>query len=625
MLNQIEAMKPDFIGYATVYGVECTDGRTIQHGAFKDQHGDKVPLVWRHQHDSMDNVVGHGILEHTDKGVRIHAKFNTTPHGIQAKALVTNGDISFLSVWANKIKQEAANVIHGIIREVSLVLSGANPEAVIESVVVHNMSDNGETFSEGFVIHSGLPIELVTEETESEEDEAITGEDSEEETEEVVEHQSDETLAAIYEGMSEEKKSLITALMHAATRGDKLEVSGDADQDSEGNTIQDVIDSLTEVEKQVLYYMVGSVSEDSTIEQSDDLGEDSMTTHNIFEGQEEQGVLSHEQQTVVLGDAMKAKAGSLGDFVIAHAGTYGIDNVANLFPDAKMVEPGAPVWYGRDQEWVGVLLNSIRKSPFARIKSMYADITADEARAKGYVKEAEKFEEVFPVLTRTTTPQTVYKKQKLDRDDIIDITDFDVVTWLKAEMRVMLLEEIARAILITDGRSPVHADKIVETNVRPIYTDDDIYAHKVEFLPADTILDVIDGITAAHEHYQGSGAPTLFLSPGVLSQMLLLRDGDNHRMYPTVGALKSALRVSEIVEVPLMTGISRVDVTTINLLAIMVNPRDYVLGADKGGRTTFFSDFDIDFNQHKYLYETRVSGALIRPKSAIVFEQDTGA
>lgn len=612
----IQKRPPDFTGVATAYGVKCTDGRTIAHGAFSHQDGQRLPMIWSHGHTVMQNVVGHVILHAGDEKVGVDAWFNRTATGKDAKEMVQNGDIQYLSIYANQIVQDKDNIVHkGEIREVSLVLAGANPGAVIENVVIHGDGfDPDEVLQDEVMIHSGIEISIDAKQESEEEEEVVHKEDD------------SETIGDIFASFNDDQIKLVEMVLEHSLGSTPEFKEGSA----EGPTFQEVFDSLSEKQKNVLYEMAGHAAEEASSEakHSDDLGEIDMdtTTHNIFESKEvaEQHngyVLSHEDGKKLLADAMRTNT-SLRQNVLRHAGTYGLDNISVLFPDAKGVNPGGPVFQVEDQVWVANVLNKARKTPFSRIKSMYATITADEARAKGYVTGAEKFDEVFPLFSRTTTPQTIYKKQRLDRDDLLDITDFDVVRWLKSEMQLKLREELARAILVGDGRSGASADKIQPTNIRPIYGDDAVYTHvHTAFAAADDVLDIIDGVVAARSSYKGTGNPTLFVTPGLLTSMLLVRDTTNRRIYGTKADLAAAMMVSDIVEVPFMTGITRVDTNTYTLLAILVNMQDYTIGADKGGQTSFFQSFDIDFNQEKYLYESRVSGALTVPKSAVVFEQ----
>ena len=553
----------DFSGYATKNDLKCSDGRTICKDAFKDNDGQKVPLVWQHLHNEPYNVLGHALLENREDGVYAYCTFNDSEAGKNARLLVEHGDITALSIYANKLIQKGSSVIHGVIREVSLVLTGANPGALIDNLAFQH-SDGSETI--------------------------------------------DDTEAIIYSGDN-------IALEHA----EKQEQEPD-------KTIEDVFNTLNEEQKTVVYAMISKALEveeddEEEVEHSEKGG--NIVKKNVFEGLEEKSknVLSHSQMVEIFEDAQRT--GSLKESFLAHIATYGIDPIEDLFPEAKTITP-TPELIKRDTEWVAGVISGTRHSPFSRIKSTAANITADEARALGYVKGNPKKEEIVRVLKRTTTPTTIYKKQKLDRDDIIDITDFDVVAWLKAEMRIMLDEEIARAVLIGDGR-PVDGDddKINEECIRPIYTDDDLYSHHVKLTSEKTVEDLIDEILRARKEYKGSGNPAMYTDTDTLTDMLLLKDITGRRIFRTVSELAAELRVSKIVEVPVMEDQTRVDDNedTLKLKAIIVNLSDYVIGADKGGSINMFDDFDIDYNQYKYLMETRISGALIRPKSALVIEQ----
>lgn len=573
--------KYDFSGYVTRYGVKCSDGRTILKDAFKDSDGVIVPMVWQHQHNEPSNVLGHMLLESRDDGVYAYCKCNESERGKDAKLLVEHGDITSLSIYANNLIEKTKNVIHGVIREGSLVLAGANPGAKIDNIVM---------------AHADGEITEV-------EDEAIIYTDSEIEKEELEDNK-------------------------------ELEHADDSEE-----TVEEVFSSLNEKQKNAVYALLGALIEGSEdeeeMEQSniqDDEGDNKVMKKNVFDGSatndDPRVYLTHDQINTIMADAKEM--GSLKAAVLKHAGTYGIDNIDYLFPDAQAVT-SEPTLIKRDMEWVGPVINGARHTPFSRIKSLHADITVETARALGYVTGNLKKEEVFGLLRRITTPTTIYKKQKLDRDDIIDITDLDVVAWLKREMRMMLDEEIARAVLLGDGRDPVTEadDKINETNIRPIWTDADMYAHH-HFL-ANTVTDaeVMDEAVRARIAYRGSGSPTMFVGPTILTEWLLLKDLDGRRLYPTTAELAAAMRVDRIVEVPLMDSLTR-DVdpeggetpTTHDLLCIIVNMRDYTMGADKGGQVSFFDDFDIDYNQYKYLMEGRMSGALVTPKSALVIERD---
>lgn len=558
-------MKFDFSGYATKNDLKCADGRTIRRNAFKDNDGQTVPLVWQHMHNSPDNVLGHALLENRDDGVYAYCKLNDTPAGKNAKLLVQHGDITSLSIFANNLVQKGSDVVHGVIREVSLVLSGANPGALIDNLSIAHSDGSYTESEEEAIIYTGL--EITTDE---------------------IEH-------------------------------------ADKNQ-NESKTVQEIFDSLTEEQKNVVYAMLAQVIEDN-IEHSDE-DEDDILEHsnnkggnnmkrNVFDQDlnvEHPKTLSHDQIKAIVDDAVRY--GSFRDSFLAHAEEYGIENIDFLFPDAKLVN-NQPEWIKRDTSWVSAVLGGVKKTPFSRIKSIAADITADEARAKGYIKGNQKLEEVFPLLKRVTTPTTIYKKQKLDRDDIIDITDLDVVAWMKQEMRMMLDEEIARAILIGDGRQITDPDKINEENIRPIAHDVDLYSHKVKVAPNISGATLIETMIRNRKHYKGSGTPTLYTTNQILIDLLLVKDKIGRRLYNSKAELASALLVKDIVEVEVME-------TMPNLLGIFVNLNDYTLGADKGGQISMFDDFDIDFNQYKYLMETRISGALTKPKSALVFIRDEG-
>lgn len=583
----------DFCGWATKNNLRCSDGRTIRRDAFKDCDGKTVPIVWNHQHDDPNNVLGHGLLENRPEGVWMYGKFNNTESGQVAKTLVDAGDIVSLSIYANQLKQDHGDVLHGQIREVSLVLAGANPAAMIVDVLSH-----GEYTEEEAIIWTGdSDISLPTEELSH-------ADEKEEEKEDSSEKEKPE--------MAEEKEK----------------------------TVQDVIDSMTEEQKTVMYALIGQALEGNSGDDDSNEEETEDVKHNVFDTDTNtQDYISHADQEMIISD-MK-RFGSLSesfknyaDNHLAHGDdeeqTYGLVGMEDvLFPDAKTVTP-TPDFIKRDDGWVNKVINGAKHTPFSRIKSAYADITEDDARARGYVKKGNyKKEEVFPLFKRTTSPTTIYKKQKLDRDDIIDITDFDVVSWLKAEMRMMLNEEIARAVLVGDGRDPSSDDKINELSIRPIYKDTEkqLYAFNVIVEHAAGASDdtkakaAIRAIVKARKEYKGTGTPTLFCTEDLLTDMLLLEDGIGHALYGTVDVLATKLRVKEIVTVPVMEGISReAGGKTYNLAGIVVNMADYTIGADKGGNVNFFDDFDIDYNQQKYLMETRCSGALVHPKSAMIIE-----
>lgn len=555
----------DFSGWATKNDLRCSDGRVIKKDAFKHNDGQVVPLVWNHQHAGAENVLGHALLKNMPDGVYAYGKFNETEQGLNAKMLVQHGDIVSLSIFANRLKQNGPNVMHGDIKELSLVLAGANPGALIDNVIAH-----GEESNEEAIIYTGENISL------------------------------DEPDLS-HEDKNEEPKK------------EEKEVENE-------KTVKDILDSMTEEQRNVCYAMVGQALE-SKEDDNEEGGEE--MKHNIFDQdeREEEGVLSHSELETIIADAKRY--GSMKDSFLQH----GIENIDYLFPEAKNLNM-PPEFIKRDTGWVAKFMNDVRKSPFSRIKSMFANITEDEARAKGYIKGKLKKDEVFSLLKRTTTPTTVYKKQKLDRDDVVDITDIDVIAWIKGEMRMMLDEEIARAALVGDGRLSSSDDKINETNIRPIWTDEDLFTIKGAIDAkstdgADVIAKAfIKGCVKNRKNYKGSGEPTLFTTEDILTDCLLLEDMNGRVIYDTVEKLAKALRVKEIVTVPVMEGLTRTatDGKKFNLLGIIVNLKDYNIGADKGGAVNMFDDFDIDYNAMKYLIETRCSGALIKPYSAMAIE-----
>ena len=595
----------DFSGYATKNNVRCADGRVIMPGAFKEQNHATVPLVWQHDHMTPDNVLGHAILENRSDGVYTYGFFNNTPSGVNAKECVKNGDVKALSIYANKLKHKGAEVMHGVIREVSLVLAGANPGAYIDTVMVHSDDDDD---TEDAYIKFVEPDNVL-----------FHSEDEPEPVEEKTDEPEDALAHA--EGDDKKKEDSMPATQPSASGSDK--------------TVQDVIDTMNEEQKNVLYALVGMAAGEG--DEEDDV------KHNVFEGDDNMNALAHaEDFAEILRDAkrygsLKESALQHGyddislDDVLQHDATYGIEQIDYLFPDYKNVT-NVPGFVSRDMSWVSKVMGAVSHTPFARIKTIFADITEDEARAKGYIKGKQKKEEVFTLLKRTTDPQTVYKKQKLDRDDVIDITDFDVVAWLKGEMRMMLDEELARAFLIGDGRGSAAEDKIQEAHIRPIWTDDDFYTIKADIEVESTATDddiakaVIRAAIKARVDYKGSGNPTFYTTEEMLTNMLLLTDNEGRDLYDSVDKLAKKLRVKEIVTIEVMEGQTRtpsagtLNGKTLTLRGIVVNLADYNVGADKGGSINLFDDFDIDYNQMKYLIETRCSGALIKPYSAIAVE-----
>ena len=560
----------DFSGWATKNNLLCSDGRTILKDAFKSDDGVTVPLVWNHQHNEPDNVLGHALLENRDDGVYAYCKLNDTEKGRTTKELIKHGDISALSIYANQLKQQGGKVIHGSIREVSVVLAGANPGAFIDSVICHNDESDEEA-----VIYSGESISLAH-------------------AEQTTETKKEET-------MKEETKK-------------------------DEKTVKEIFDTLTEEQKNVVYAIIGSIIEEKENsnkkeepKKEDDIEGGKVMKHNVFDNDVEnkEDVLQHADVQAIFADAKRY--GSLKDSVLQH----GITNIDYLFPEATNLNQ-TPEFVKRDTGWVEKVMGAVHHSPFSRIKSQFADITADDARAKGYVKGNLKKDEVFTLLKRSTTPTTVYKKQKLDRDDVVDITDFDVVSWIKGEMRMMLDEELARAFLIGDGRLSSSDDKINEQNIRPIFNDADLYTVKVEVdAGADATAEAktkafIKAVIKNRKEYKGTGSPTLYTTEDVVSDCLLLEDANGRFIYDTIDKLKNTLRVADIVTVPVMEGAKGAKGG--DLIAILVNLADYNVGADKGGAVNMFDDFDIDYNAQIYLIETRCSGALTKPYSAIAFE-----
>lgn len=621
--------KYDFCGWATKNNIKCSDGRTVKKNAFIEDDGITVPLVWNHDHGDPNNVLGHALLQNREEGVYAYCNFNDTESGKTARELVKHGDVTRLSIYANKLKQVGGDVIHGAIKEVSLVLAGANPNAIIENVLAHG--DNPEdvesafirTTEDGDLCHSDSEIEeevkkLKKKKPDLEEEE--NSDDSEEETEEPEDEEEEE------------------AEVKAPVNKKKLEHADKEENNMPGKerTVQDVFNEFTEEQKNVVYAIVGQAVEDAKKG-----GNEGDMKHNVFESDyyDDSNVLSHADEAMIINDA--AKFGSLKESVLAHTDDYGIQQLSSdfgsptygidaLFPDYRELNT-PPEFLQRRVDWVAGVINGVHHTPFSRIKTTFADITGQQARALGYMKGNLKKEEVFTLLKRTTDPQTIYKKQKLDRDDIIDITSFDVVAWIKAEMRVMLDEEIARAILIGDGRLPSSDDKIKEDHVRPIWTDSELYTIHVttdikDLTPPQQAKAFIVACIKARKDYKGSGNPVLFTTEDFLTEMLLLEDNIGRPLYESETQLATKLRVSKIITVPVFENQTRVvEGVTRTLQGIIVNLRDYNVGADKGGSINLFDDFDIDYNQYKYLIETRISGAMIKPKAAIALESYSSA
>lgn len=659
--------KYDFSGWATKNDLLCSDGRTIRKDAFKHCDGMTVPLVWNHNHKGADNVLGHALLENRDEGVYCYGSFNETEWGKHAKMLVQHGDITNLSIYANQLQQRGGDVIHGAIREVSLVLAGANPGASILSVNLAHGDDSetaGEIYTDEEIIveeieHTAIagkdpeekkPVKEKAPDPEptEEKDEPEAEEPKEDPKEKApakkqsskkkaeVKHSDEsddeETVGDVINSMSEEQKNAMYALIGMALNGEEAAPVKHADAEGgDGKTIEEIINTMSEKQKKAMYALIGMALEKKNVKHSDlednenfEGGNDNMATmtHNLFDadGVEETNELTHSEMMEIINDS--TRYGSMKESALQH----GITDIQELFPDAKNVR-NTPDWVKRDDSWVSIVINGVHHSPFSRIKSMYADITEADARAKGYIKGNEKFDEVFPLFKRVTTPQTIYKKQSLDRDDIIDITGFDVVSWLKGEMRGMLEEELARALLIGDGRSAASPDKINPLNIRPVWTDDDVYTIKVNnALAADATADqkakaFIRSAIKSRKDYKGSGNPTMLMTEDMLTDCLLMEDQIGHVIYDTEEKLRTALRVSRIITIPVFENQTRiVDGVTRYLDGMYLNLADYTLGADKGGSVSMFEDFDIDFNKEKYLMETRCSGALTKPYSACVIE-----
>lgn len=612
--------KFDFSGWATKANLLCSDGRIIRKDAFEHCDGLKVPLVWNHRHDDPDRVLGHALLENRDEGVYAYCTFNDTPSGQNAKLLVQHGDINALSIYANKLKQQGCNVVHGVIREVSLVLAGANPGAFIDSVIMH-----GEECDEACVIYTGEYLENIEPLFHADSDNEKGDKGMADTAKKAPQAESEETIADIFETLSEKQKKAVYALIGQALEDAADEAvkhadeSDDEDEDDEDETVEDVFNTLSEKQKKVVYALIGQALEEAG---ADNEGGNGNMKHNVFDQETAYtgDVLSHSEMAEIMEDARRG--GSLKDAFLAH----GIEDIEYLFPDAKSLDT-PPSFIKRDDTWVSDIMNAVHHTPFSRIKSVHADITEADARAKGYIKGNMKLEELFTLLKRVTTPTTIYKKQKLDRDDVVDITDFDVVAWLKTEMRMMLNEEIARAVLVGDGRSASSNDKINEQNVRPIWTDDDVYTVKqVINVKKDATEDdkakaFIRNTIKSRKNYKGSGNPTMFISEDMLTSCLLLEDANGRVIYDTIDKLSTTLRVKKIVPVPVMENLTRmVGANTHELAGIYVNMADYNIGADKGGAVNMFDDFDIDYNQQKYLIETRCSGALTVPFSAVALE-----
>ena len=589
-------MKFDFSGWATKNDLTCSDGRTIKHNAFKENDGQRVPLVWQHGHNAVDNVLGHALLENRDEGVYAYCAFNDTPGAENAKELVKHGDVKALSIYANRLDQRGADVIHGNIVEVSMVLSGANPGALIDNVALEH-SDGSWTESEDeAVIYSGLTLSH---------DSGETTEDTESMDEDEVYNEDDLTVADVLETLDDDQRLAVAALIE--------EISGDVDAEDEDFDEDEEFDEDYDDE---------DYDEDA---EHGDFGGDTLMHSNIFEGDALRSVgprLSHADEEQIFAEARQPGM-TLRTAVLAHAADYGIKNPELLFPDATNLDP-EPQRIMRENSWVSKVLQGAKHSPFSRVKTQWSNLTADDLRAKGYVKASRKKDVVYEVANRKTEPTTVFNKTKIDRDDVLDITTFNVVAWMQQNLRLALEEELARAVLIGDGREVSNPDKIKESNIRPIWKDDELFSHKVLIDKDAKTPDIIDVVRRSRKFYKGSGMPVLFTTNAFVCDMLEIKDINQRYIYETKQAVANTLNVSDVIEVEVMEGAKRdVGGKTQNLLGIIVNMQDYTLGADKGGETSFFEQFDIDFNQQKYLLEARCSGSLTKYKSAIVIEKAT--
>ena len=641
-------MDYDFGGWATRNNIECSDGRVIMKDAFKQNDGQKVPLVWNHQHDDPNEVLGHALLENREEGVYAYCKFNDTDSGRQAKALVVNGDVDKLSIYANKLKSQMNNVVHGCIREVSLVLAGANPGAFIDSVITHSDESGDE---EEAVIYTDEDLEIITDKNEvseeskaqeenpennkneseksesenSEKDSSSNNEESsqeESESDDEVEH-SDKSMDVedVFADLKDDDKNVIYSLIGEVEKTGKVNANNEK--------FVKVFEGLTDEQQEMVYALVGKASDEYDNKNKDNKeGEKEIMKHNVFEKDEKNDTLIHSE---IVADALAdaKKYGSMRESFLEHAAANNIQNVDYLFPEAKELNT-PPVVIKDNEEWVNVIMNSVRRSPFSRVKTTFAKMDETTARAKGYIKGKMKADIALSLLKRVTTPTTVYIKNTMDRDDVIDITDFDVVTWLKGEMRGQLNKELALAMLLGDGRNVSDDNKINEQNIRPIVSDDNLYTIKYEIKSGrdykntgnsasdnDSLYKgIIRGAIKSRKEYKGSGKPTFFTTEDILTDLLLIEDQNGRVIYDSIEKLATAMRVSKIVTVPEME--SRTDI-----YGIIVNFNDYTAGADKGGHVGMFDDFDIDYNQMKYLMETRMSGALTVPYSAIVLKKES--
>lgn len=599
-------MDYDFSGWATRNNIECSDGRTIMKDAFIQNDGQKVPLVWNHQHDNPNNVLGHAVLENREEGVYAYCKFNNTEAGLNAKALVHNGDVEKLSIYANKLKSKMNNVIHGCIREVSLVLAGANPGAYIDSVVMHGEGADAE---EEVVIYTDEHIDIADEPS----------------NEEPADNKTEEESVAHSDSDNKSEKEEDTKMEEKENQAENKE-----------KTVQEVFDTLTEEQKTAVYAVIGQAVEDAKgngEEDDEEEGEDNMK-HNVFDQENNnEEVLAHSE---VIATAIKdaKRFGSMKESFMQHAeaNNIALNNITGfdkILPDYHPLNK-EPIVIEEDQSWVAKVMNGVKHSPFSRVKATFGRLTEEQARAKGYIKGDLKTNIAMTMLNRTTTPTTVYIKNEIDRDDVVDITDFDIVAWQKKEMRKLLDRELALAILLGDGRDPSDRNKINELNIRPIINDEELYTIKYEVKEGrdykitgnsasenDSVTKgIVRAAIKARKGYKGSGKPTFFTTEDVLNDLLLIEDQNGRLIYESIDKLATAMRVKEIVTVPEMEREAYKDV-----YGVIVNLNDYTAGADKGGSVNMFDDFDIDYNQMKYLMETRMSGALTVPYSAIVLKK----
>lgn len=588
-------MKFDFSGWATKNDLTCSDGRTIKHNAFKENDGQRVPLVWQHGHNAVDNVLGHALLENRDEGVYAYCALNDTPAADNAKELVKHGDVKALSIYANRLDQRGADVIHGNIVEVSMVLSGANPGALIDNVALEHSDGSWTESEEEAIIYSGLTLSH---------DSGDTTEDTESMDEDEAYDEDDLTVADVLETLDDDQRLAVAALIE--------EISGDVDDDEDFDDEDEEFDEDYDEDYE----------EDA---EHGDSGGDTLMHSNIFEGDARRNVgphLSHADEEQIFAEA-RMPGMTLRTAVLAHAADYGIKNPELLFPDATNLDP-EPQRVMRENSWVAKVLQGSKHTPFSRVKTQWSNLTADELRAKGYVKASRKKDVVYEIANRKTEPTTVYNKTKIDRDDVLDITTFNVVAWMQQNLRFSLEEELARAVLIGDGRQVSDENKIKEANIRPIWKDDELFSHKVLIDKDAKTPDIIDAVRRSRKFYKGSGSPVLFTTNAFVCDMLEIKDLNQRYVYETKQAVANALNVTDVIEVEVMEGAKReVGGKTQNLLGIIVNMQDYTMGSDKGGETSFFEQFDIDFNQQKYLLEARCSGALTKYKSAIVIEKAT--